>query len=241
MQTRHGALILLILIALMASCAKNISYDTSEQKLQKADELFAKKKFARAAELYGDIYFERSSASTAYALLREADSFFNINRFPDARAAYEEFINTFPKHDDVATAYFQTALCMYHESLPAQYDQAETRASIASFRVFIERFPNDPRTKDAIEYIRKGQNKIIEKRFQSGYISYKMKDYSAALMYFDEVIELGNTNEPDRKSLYYSAIIAKRQKNADAASAFYQKLVDKYPDSKEAKKLRRKF
>lgn len=241
MRLRYFLLLILIMTALLAGCAKNAGFQSSAEKLAKADELFAAKKYARAAELYGDIYFERSSANTAYALMRQADSYFAINRFADARAAYEEFTNTFPKHEDVSTAFFQTARCMLEESLPAQYDQSETVAAIAAFRKFIEKFPRDDRYQQAIEYIRTAQNKLIEKRYQNGYISFKMKDYSAALMYFKEVTDLGNTNRADRLSLYYSTIISRRQKNMEAARIFYQTLAEKYPDSRETRKLSKHF
>jgi len=241
MRIRYILIPILILSALLSACAKDASFQSSEEKLAKADELFARKKFTRAAELYGDVFFERSSGSTAYALMRQADSYFAINRFADARAAYEEFINTFPQHQDVSTAFFQSALCMLEESLPAQYDQAETVAAIAAFRKFIEKFPGDERYQLAIEKIRLAQNKLIQKRYQNGYISFKMKDYSAALMYFKEVTELGNTNTADRMSLYYSAIISQRQNNMEDALSFYELLKEKYPESKEAAKLGKRF
>ncbi|HQB97765.1 MAG TPA: tetratricopeptide repeat protein, partial [Candidatus Cloacimonadota bacterium] len=93
----------------------------------------------------------------------------------------------------------------------------------------------------ALEFIRRSQYKLIEKKYQNGYIYYKMKDYSAALMYFDEVVALGNTDSLDRRSLYYSALLHLHQENMDAARASYEKLVSKYPGSKEAGKLERKF
>ncbi|HAN41023.1 MAG TPA: outer membrane protein assembly factor BamD [Candidatus Cloacimonas sp.] len=233
--------IILIVMALLMSCAKTAVYQSSEEKLAKADEFYAKKKYARAAELYQDVYFERSTAHTAYALMRQADSYFALNKFAEARVAYEEFINAFPRHEDASTAMFQSALCMLEESLPAQYDQSETIAAINVFRRFIEKYPNDERYQQAIECIRKGQNKLIEKRYRNGYISYMMKDYSAALMYFDEVTDLGNEDEWDRLSLYYSAIICKKQDRREEAINFYQSLIQKYPHSKEAKKLTKKF
>lgn len=231
----------LLLSAILFACANTKKFEPQTDKLAKADELFAKKKYARAAELYGDVYFERSSGNAPYALMKQADSYFAINRFADARAAYEEFINSFPKHEELSTAYFQAALCMLNDSLPAQYDQTETISAISSFRKFIEKFPKDKRYQDAIEYIRKAQNKLIEKRYQNGYISYKMKDYSGALMYFKEVTDLGNENEADRKSLYYTAIIHQKQKNTEAAKSTFELLNSRYPDSREAKKLRRNF
>jgi len=81
MRIRYILIPILILSALLSACAKDASFQSSEEKLAKADELFARKKFTRAAELYGDVFFERSSGSTAYALMRQADSYFAINRF----------------------------------------------------------------------------------------------------------------------------------------------------------------
>jgi Tfp pilus assembly protein PilF len=68
-----------------------------------------------------------------------------------------------------------------------------------------------------------------------------MKDYSSALMYFKEITDLGNQDELDRKSLYYSIRIHIAQKNDTAANEGWQKLRSSYPDSKEVKKLAHHF
>ena len=68
-----------------------------------------------------------------------------------------------------------------------------------------------------------------------------MKDYSAALMYFKEITDLGNTDELDRKSLYYSAKLHLHQKNLDLAKLSFDTLQARYPDSKEVKRLSRRF
>ena len=81
----------------------------------------------------------------------------------------------------------------------------------------------------------------MEKDYLTGYLYYKMKDYSSALMYFDEIIALGNLDELEQKSLYYSAKLHLHQKNYDKATASYERLLNRYPASKEAKKLKNKF
>lgn len=63
---KHTALILLVVL-LLTACAQNQVTLTTEEKLAKADELFERGKYTRAAELYGDVYFERQSASSARA------------------------------------------------------------------------------------------------------------------------------------------------------------------------------
>ncbi len=233
--------ILLILLLAFAACSRNKTQLSTDEKLAKADEYFSKGKYAKAANLYDEISFERKSAATAYATMRLADSYFAMNKFTDARLKYQQFIDAFPDHSNASDAHYRIGLCLFEESLRPAYDQTETVASIETFRGFIERYPGDSRYESALEYIRKAQYKLIEKKYLNGYIYYKMKDYSAALMYFEEVIELGNTDELDRKSLYYSALLHMHQKNEEAADEAYQRLLSRYPKSKEAKKLKARF
>jgi outer membrane assembly lipoprotein YfiO len=233
--------ILLVLLLAFAACSKNKTELSTDEKLARADEYYANGKYAKAASLYDEISFERRSAATAYATLRMADSYFAMNKFTDARLKYRQFLDSFPDHQNASDAYYRIGLCLFEESLPPAYDQNETVAAIEAFRNFIERFPNDSRYESAIEYIRRAQYKLIEKKYLNGYIYYKMKDYSAALMYFDEVIALGNTDSLDRQSLYYSALLHLAQDNEDAAKAAYQRIMARYPGSKEAQRLDSRF
>lgn len=238
---RKSLLILIVALICLGACSANKTKLTTDQKLANADELFARRKFARAAELYSAVYFERSSAASAHALLRQADCYFRMNKFVDAHKAYQEFIDAFPNNDQISVAYFQYALCLYEESSPAQYDQTKTLHSIDAFKVFIQKFPGSPQVTEALEYVRKAQYKLIEKKYLNGYIYYKMKDYSSALMYFDEVTELGNTDHLDRKSLYYSVKLLHAQKLHDKAREKYDLLKSKYPGAKETRKLAKYF
>ena len=233
--------LVMILLLAFTACSKNKTEISTADKLAKADELYAAKKYTKAAVLYDEISFERKSASTAYATLRLADSYYAVNKFTDARLKYQQFIDSFPDHQNISDAYFRIGQCLFEESLKPDYDQNETAESIEAFRNFVDRFPQDSRYSQAVDYIRRGQFKLIEKKYQNGYIYYKMKDYSAALMYFDEVIALGNTDNLDKMSLYYSALLHLHQKNAEAAKTAYQRLSSRYPGSKEAAKLADKF
>ncbi|MFA7542927.1 MAG: outer membrane protein assembly factor BamD [Candidatus Cloacimonadaceae bacterium] len=235
------SLLSLILLLLAGACSRNVKEPTAEQKLASADAFFAKKKYAKAAQLYDDISFERKSAATAYATVRLADSYFAMNKFVDARLKYQQFIDGFPDHQRIPDAYFRIGECFLDESLNPQYDQYDTVASIDAFRNFIDRYPLDSRYPQALDYINKAQYKLIQKKYQNGYIYYKMKDYSAALMYFEEVTDLGNIDDLDKMSLYYSALLHLHQKNLERAETAYQRLANRYPDSKEAAKLKRKF
>ncbi|MEN6445286.1 MAG: outer membrane protein assembly factor BamD [Candidatus Cloacimonas sp.] len=238
---RKYFLLIPIVVFCLFSCSSNKTQLSTEAKLKNADELYAKGKYSRAATIYEEISFERKSASTAYATMKVADCYFKMNKFADARARYEQFISSFPDHENVSDAYFRKGECLFEESLPPQYDQTETVNCIEAFRTFIDRYPSDSRYGKALEYIQKCQYKLLEKDYLTGYLYYKMKDYSSALMYFDDITALGNYNEIDRQALYYSAKLHLHQKNLEKAKESYTKLQTRYPDSKEAKRLAKKF
>ncbi|HNX37915.1 MAG TPA: outer membrane protein assembly factor BamD [Candidatus Cloacimonadota bacterium] len=238
---KRSLIIVTLIIMGLTACSRNVVYKDVTDKVAAADSLFNAKKYARAAVLYDEVSFERKSGQTAYALMRLADSYFAVNRFTDARQRYEQFTKTFPQHTDVNRAMYQIAVCYYEESLPAQYDQTLTLNCIDAFRNFVLKYPSDPMYSQAVEYVRKAQFKLIQKKYLNGYIYYMMKDYSSALMYFSEVTELGNTDELDRLSHYYSGKILREQKNIDGAKLHLLALQDKYPDSKETRKLSQKL
>ena len=107
---RYLGYILLILLAFSA-CSKNKTELSTAEKLARADELYASKKYTKAALLYDEISFERKSASTAYATLRLADSYYAVN-------------------NDVAYYYYITVSDSYHNesevSSPAFFYHSDT-------------------------------------------------------------------------------------------------------------------
>jgi len=238
---RKIIILLCLSMLVFIGCSSNKPIPGAQDKMTLADQFYSQGKYAKAARIYEEISFERRSAQTALAILRMADSYFRLNKFTDARLAYLQLINLFPDHSEVSFAYFRIGVCLFEESLPPQYDQTETAQSIDAFRTFIDRFPNDARFKEAIEYVRKAQYKLIEKKFYNGYLYYKMKDYSAALMYFDEITELGNLDRLDRAALNYTVIIHHRQGNLPEAKRYYERLRSRYPGAKEVRKLAKLF
>ena len=230
----------IILIAFLSGCSENkLSKDMPvEKKMEIGNEYFQKEKYNKAIPYYTDVVFERNSIYTQEAQIKLADSYFYQNKFVEARFEYEEVIRLFQDHEDVDLAYFQIGVCYFNESLPAHYTQKETKKAIDAFETFIEKFPFDKKKKEAFEYIQKCRYILLEKKYYNGHTYYKMYDYSAALMYFDEIIELGNINEVDKLSLYYSIKIFQKRENQEKTAELAAKLTKKYPGSKEAKKVK---
>jgi Tfp pilus assembly protein PilF len=64
-----------------------------------------------------------------------------------------------------------------------------------------------------------------------------MYDYSAALLYFDEIIALGNTSEIDKLSLYYSTKIFLKRQDLLNAQKYADILQERYPQAEETAKI----
>ncbi len=230
---------LILLSILLGACSSNKIFESMSvaEKMKTGNELFDRKKYNKAIPYYTAVAFERNSAYTAEAQAQIAECYFRQNKFIDAIFEYEELIRIFPDYEDINLAYFQIGVCHFERSLSPHYSQEETSSATASFERFIEKFPFDRKKAEAIEYINKCHFKLLEKKYYNGYAYFKMYDYSAALLYFDEIIELGNINELDKMSIYYSAKIYIVRKDKDNALKMSEKLNERYPNSKEAHKI----
>ncbi len=228
-----------ILFLLLFSCSHvRISKDMLvEEKMRIGNEYFENEKFHKAIPYYLEVVLDRKSGFTSEAQLKLADSYFNQNKFLDARFEYEEMIRLFKNYEGIEKAYFRIGICYFEESMSAHYTQEETELALNTFRSFIEKFPLSERKPLAFEYVAKCEQKFAEKKYYNGYAYYKLFDYSSALMYFNEVVSLGMTNEIDRKSLYYSAKIYIRRTNKPMAELVMEKLTVKYPDAVETQKI----
>ncbi len=232
-------LILIIVLFALFGCSSNKMSKNMpvEKKMEMADELFEKEKYSKAIPYYTEVVFERNSAYTPIAQMKLADCYFNQNKFTEARFEYEELIRLFSDYKDIGRAYFRLGVCHYNDSLSPHYTQDETNRAISAFETFIEKFPFDSMKKEAIDYIQKCRYKMLLKSYYNGYAYYKLYDYSAALMYFDEIIALGNNNEPDRLSLYYATKIYLERDDFENAKLNGQKLISRYPQTEEAEKI----
>lgn len=206
-----------------------------------ADEYYAREKYKKAIPYYEKIVNESRTTFLAEAQLKLAECYFHRKEYIDAIFEYEEFIRQFSEHPDVALAFFQIGVSHYELSLPPHYDQDDTYSAIEAFSEFIDRFPFHEKKQKALEYIKECRYKLLTKKYYNGYAYYKTSDYPSALLYFNEITELNNYDEIDRKSLYYKALIYLYRKDLVNTEKVISSLAEKYPDSKETAKISEKM
>ncbi len=234
-------IILFVLTSMFACSRNNIRVQPIERKIQIADELYAKGKYNKAIDYYQDIVFEKRSVHTAKAQFYLAESYFNMKRYEDAIVEYKELIRLFSDYKDIDIAYFRIGKAYLEQSLSPQYTQIETLAAIDAFEEFLERFPFNEKKDQAIAYLNQANFKLLEKKFENGLIYYRLYDYSSALLYFSEIIELGNRNHLDLRSRYYACLIYIDRKDKDNAQNMLTTLQNHYSNTSEAKRIFSRF
>jgi len=237
MKFKNLLLILFTITLFACSANKNLSLNSSKENWDKAENFYSKKKYAKAAPLYEQIILERNSIYTAESQLKLAECYFKLERFSDAVFEYQELIRLFPDNKNVNTAQFMIGVAYFEQSLSPHYSQYETDKAIDAFQTFIDKYPWDQRRSEAYDYIQKCHQKKIQKNYLAGYIYYKIDDYSSALLYFDEIVNLGNKDEVELNSLYYSALIHYDRKDLEKLSATLEKMREDFPNAKELSKI----
>ncbi len=235
--------ILLVAATILAGCsnADKIARMPVEEKMRIGNEEYADEDWDDAIDYFKSVVFERNAAFTPEAQLKLANCYFFQKEYTDARFEYEELIRLFPDYRNLEDAFFNIGICYYEESLPPQYTQEETDSAIEAFEIFLEKYPFSERRQEAIDYIEKCGEKLWIKTYYNGYIYFMMYDYSAALMYLDEVTDAARFDKYDRKAWYYKARIYLKREDKLNAKITVDKLVKRYPDSSEARRMKEKL
>ena len=109
--------------------------------------------------------------------------------FITAAYEYERVYMDFPSSQYAAEAWYKKAMCWFMESPKANLDQENTRLAIDEFRRFTENFPFDKRVEDARGKIIELQEKLALKDYLNADQYRKRKQYDAALIYYNSVID----------------------------------------------------
>jgi outer membrane protein assembly factor BamD len=237
----YGIIVLMLITISACSSNKLLKQSNAAEAMQIGDSFFERGKYVKAIPYYEKIVNESNSILMAEAQMKLADCYFQRKQYIDARFEYEEFIRQFSDDRSVARAFFRIGVCYYEQSPSAHYDQTETFSAIEAFGEYIDRFPFDEQKKEALDYINKCRYKLLEKKYHNGYAYYKMSDYPAALMYFEEIIQLNNLNELDKKSRYYSILMYLERKDLTNASNLADAYYTLYGDTPEAVNIRHKI
>lgn len=109
--------------------------------------------------------------------------------FQEAREAFEKVTNDYPDNKWAKAAEYQIAVTDAKQSTATGYDHDVTQSAVDEFERFVEKYPDATLSKDAQNEIYRLREKEAENAFNVAEFYVKQKQYNAAKIYFQDVVD----------------------------------------------------
>lgn len=252
-------LTVLVLLLLMTACNKK--YDVAMKSadkafiLETANEYFAQKKWQQAIALYERLPNLVAGTDDAKTVIfNTAYANYYDKQYKVAGHHFKNFSVTFPEDPRAEEAAYMSALCYYEGSMDYNLDQTSTESAINELQNFLNNYPNSERSKNISQLIDELSTKLETKAFENAKQYFKMAEYKASNVAFENVLEdfpatklRPKIYDYIMKSRYELAINSvydlksERIENALAYSRFVEKELPSTEYSKNALDLRGKL
>ncbi len=119
----------------------------------------------------------------AKAKLGVADSFYKeggTSNLTQAVDEYKNFIVFFPFLDEAAYAQMQVGMAHYRMMEKADRDNDQAEAADQEFRIFLQKYPQNPLVPKAKQYLRNVQEVLADGDFRVARFYYLKQDYRAS-------------------------------------------------------------
>ncbi|MFY0685550.1 MAG: outer membrane protein assembly factor BamD [Cyclobacteriaceae bacterium] len=225
---------------------------TEFQKIRKSDDAF--KKYEAAVAYYEEKDWYRSATLLEEILpvlrgTKEAElanfyfayAHYNQDQFILSSHYFKTFYEVYSRSEYAMEAHYMHAYSLYMQSPKPQLDQIATYEAIAEMQGFINKYPYSDYAAEADKLIDELQVKLETKAFENAKLYYQIKRYEAAIVAFENFM----LDFPDSRyneevmflsvKTYYDyaevSITTKQKERYQKAVDFYEKLVDKWPNS----------
>ena len=170
MRVTKIVLAALFLLTLASSCNKYNKIFKSkdyEYKLKMADELFAKKNYKIAQQLYEELFpIFKGTVKFEELYYKDAYCFYYMKDYQQAQALFKGFLEVFPNSPKAEEVDYMHAYCYYKQSPKLELEQVNTTKAIGMMQTFISTHPGSPRIKEAMEIIDFSRVKLEHKEYR---------------------------------------------------------------------------
>lgn len=164
---------------------------------------------------------------------------------------FKQFFTIYSRSDRAIEANYMYAYSLYMQSPNYSLDQASTYEAVSAFQAFINNYPISDYAENATAIIDKMQKKLEIKAYENAKQYHKLGRYKSAIIAFDNFEKDFPDSKLIEEILYltidteYSyakqSIYSRKKERYTKTIEFYQRLIDKYPDSKFIKQAEKLF
>lgn len=157
---------------------------------QQGYEDYQKGRYKKAIESFQRLKEEYPLSELAIpAELGVADARFSMEEYGYAEIAYNDIVNLHPTYENLPYVMYQIGMCHYRQLLSIDRDQTETVKAVKEFAKLIARFPNSKFSFLAEKNIKQCNSLLAEQEYYVGELYFKMRQYSAAMRRFENIIK----------------------------------------------------
>ncbi len=158
--------------------------------LKIANQKFEKKKWSDAIALYERLSNLVAGTDDApNVVYNSAYANYYDKNYKLAGHQFKNFAVTFPQDKRVEDASYMSALCYYQGSMDYNLDQTSTDLAINELQNFLNNYPDSEKSKNINDLIDELTYKLEFKAYENARQYYKMADYRAASVAFENVLD----------------------------------------------------
>jgi outer membrane protein assembly factor BamD len=206
-----------------------------ELKYSKAIEYFDKGDFVKATALFDDVspYFKGTPRSEKL-LNYICKSYMGQKDYFSASEYYSTYVKTFPKGQFILESKYMIGYCYYLESPDARLDQTYTFKAITALQDFLDNYPENERTIEAVKLIDELNDKLAYKAFLNSKLYYNLGNYLGN-NYEAAVISAQNALRDFPSSIYREDLlmIILESKYQQAVQSIEERKMDRYRNTQD--------
>ncbi|HTF80109.1 MAG TPA: outer membrane protein assembly factor BamD [Cytophagales bacterium] len=238
-----------LLLGVASSCSKFSKAQRStnaEHKFTSAMEYYDKGDYYKASVLFEELLpMLRGTKNAEVAQLKYSYCQYYMDQYVMSGYYFKKFYETYPTSEYAEEALFMSAKSSSISSPDVELEQSTTQEALDAVQDFLRIYPDSKYKEECHQMIDKARAKLEEKSYNSAMLYYKLDDYRAAIITFDnfkndfpESKRLEEVQFLKIKTQYNYAknsIEKKREERYKQTLEFYQDFIDKYPNSKYLK------
>jgi len=241
---------LLVLSVILLSCKTEMDQAMKSADkdfiLKVANEKFAKKKWADALALYDRLpNLVAGTDDAPNVVFNSAYANYYDKNYRLAANQFKNFVISFPQDPRKEEAAYLSALCYYEGSLQYNLDQSNTESAITELQNFLNEYPDSERSKNITQLVDELTYKLEFKAFENAKQYYKMGEYKAAAVTFENVLEdfpatklrpkIYDIIMKSKYELAVNSIYDLKKERLDNAAAYTRRISAELPNSEYSK------
>ncbi|MDD4820021.1 MAG: outer membrane protein assembly factor BamD [Flavobacteriales bacterium] len=198
---------LLALMSVFAACKSSsnvLRNGTPEEKFEYAKGIFAKEEYSKTAKIMEPIYTRFRQTDKA----EEADwmvsySYYKMEMYEMASFLLNNFAREYPSSPNAEDAVYFSAVSSYKISPAYNLDPEHTQKAITVLQRYIDTYPGGKYLAEADKMIRELNDKLQKKAYEVAYNYYRLEDYQACIVAFNNVLDETPSTVYREKIMYY--------------------------------------